>query len=238
MPDPDSAAGPGPDHGRSPSAGIGRLLARVAGIGIALSYLVGGTVVVIILAIAGLWEGFGRTTYVLQFLAACVYIYGTVWLALRFARQPGKRLGLVLAVLVLPAVVHLALAAFQTFDLRETVRTYAESEDPAAVDAAREELLALGRRSGRQHHIEELLAYLQQAEDDAARIHIIELLAEIAGSQEPVLEALRALRDAAAHDPARQKLYRIADDAIHRINPYEAQPQGRSPASDIRQAFG
>ncbi|MDT8322361.1 MAG: hypothetical protein RQ826_17740 [Xanthomonadales bacterium] len=198
-----------------------RMLAQVSGFAVFAAYLALGTLVLLGLLIGGLWEGFGRQSYVLMFLAAVVYVYGTAWLAFSFGMRPGRVRGVLLAVLVIPVVISLIPSAHEGMALKEAARVYVADEEPAAVSEARERLLSQGRRAGRHGYIDILLEELDAAESDAQRVRLVVMLGELSYQYEPVLERLRAIYRDSQDDPERRALYHAVVEAIRGVNPYE-----------------
>ncbi len=198
-----------------------RVLAQAAGFTVFAAYIAFGTLVLLMLLIGGLWEGFGRQSYVLMFLAAVVYVYGTAWVAFSFGMRPGRVRGVLLAVLVLPLMISQIPGFYADWKVREAARVYVADDDPAAVSEARERLLSQGRRSGRYGYIDILLDGLDAAESDPQRVRLVVMLGELSYQHEPVLERLRALYRESEDDPERKTLYHAVVEALRGVNPYE-----------------
>lgn len=199
-----------------------RFMLQLLGYAICIAVILVGGGALLILLIGGLWEGFSRTGYTIAFLALVLYILVTAWLAFRFARRPTKRVGLVLAGLVLPAVIYIAVSGGDRPDLRESARIYAANDDPGEVSEARATLLEHGARAGSPPHIRVLLEALQEAGDDAQRIRLVELLAELSRQNDSVIAELERLREATADDPERKPLHHAAGEALDKVDPYRS----------------
>jgi len=199
-----------------------RMIMRGLGFAICLVYLVLGTAIVVIVLIGGLWEGFNRAGYALGLVILCAYVYGTAWVAFRFGLKPARMHGLLLAALVAPVIILGARAALESRDLGEAATIYAENDDPEEVESARQAMLAKGRRAGRNDHVEALLTYLEQADDDTQRIRLVCMLGEVSYQYEPVLTALRMLREETHDDPDRRALNQAVEHALQGVNPYES----------------
>lgn len=198
-----------------------RLLLRLIGFTLAGAYVLIGTLVLLVLLIGGLWEGFGRQSYVLMFLGACLYVYGTAWVAFSFGRRPGRMRGLLLVLLVTPLVIHAARDAWHAVDLEEAAGVYARNGDPEAVATAREQLLAQGRRAGARDYVVVLHEALEAADNDHQRIRLVRLLGELSYQYEPLLESLRTLYRETGDDSGRSELHEATLEAIRDVNPYE-----------------
>ena len=201
-------------------------LIKIGAWSIGLAYLVYGTAVVGALGIAGLWEGFAHARFIARFAGIALYVYGTAALAFWVGARPRWVTGAVLLLLLVPAAVALVRGGGESRHLRETARTAVTAPDEVARADARDELLALGRRSGRQPHVDELLRLLRGAEDDQHRLRAVELLGALSYQRAPVLEELRGLERETRGDPARARLHEATVTAIHDINPYEPVPAG------------
>lgn len=195
---------------------------RFLGLFTMVTYLVFGSVILMMLFIIGAWEAFRRPTYVAGFLLAVGYVYGTAWLGWRVFRRPTPRQALLLGVLLLPVLFEMGRAylTHEAENLPETVAIYATSPDPEAVAAAGETLLEKGRRAGNPPQVRALLTQLGEAEDDATRIRLVEMLGELSYQNRDVLETLAALIEETRDDPARQALYEAARTAAGKVNPY------------------
>lgn len=223
------------------SLGATGVLVRGLGYVLCVAYAVIGSILVLLLAIGGLWEGFARAGFAAFFLAMVVYVYGTAYLAYRFARAPGRASALLLVVLVAPAVVYIASRAGDSIALRQAAETYALNEDPQAVEEARRRLLEPGRRAGRKDYVAILLDHLEAAEADPQRIRLVCMLGELSYQHEGVLEALRRLRDATQTDTARKDLHAAVERALLQVNPYEvarAGQQAREPEASADACSG
>ena len=198
-----------------------RVLAQASGFTVFAAYIALGTLVLLMLLIGGLWEGFARQSYVLMFLLAVVYVYGTAWLAFSFGMRPGRVRGVLLAVLVLPLVVSQIPGFYADWEVREAARVYVADEDPAAVSEARERLLSQGRRSGRYGYIDILLEGLHGASEDEQRIRLVNLLGELSYQHEPLLETLRKLYRETENEVGRKALHEATLGALRGVNPYE-----------------
>ncbi len=199
-----------------------RFVLQLLGYATCIAAILAGGGALFILLIGGLWEGFSRTGYTLAFLTLALYILVTAWLAFRFARRPTKRAGLVLAGLVLPAVIYIAVSGGDRPDLRESVRIYVANEDPDEVSEARATLLEHGRRAGNPPHVRALIEALQEADDDAQRIRVVELLAELSRQNASVIAELERLREATAGDPEREPLHHATGEALDQVDPYRS----------------
>ena len=196
-----------------------RVLARAIGFAIFAAYVTIGAFVLFMMMIGGFWEGFSRQSYVLMFMGMCMYVYGTAWIAYSFGRRPGRVRGVILAMLLIPAVVFMFRDSSGQAELNEAARIYIENSDPQAVDVAREQLLAQGRRTGEPRHLALLLEALHEATDDEQRRRMVLMLGALSYQNETVLESLRALRDETASDPQRQALHTAVIEAIRGVNP-------------------
>lgn len=201
-------------------------LVKVVAWSIGAAYLVYGTAVVGALGIAGLWEGFAHARFMARFAGIAVYVYGTAALAFWVGARPRWLSGAVLLLLLVPGAVALVRSDGESRHLRQTARIAVTAPDEAARADARKELLALGRRSGRQPHVDELLSLLRGARDDQHRLRTVELLGALSYQRAPVLDELRGLERETRGDPARASLHEATVTAIHGINPYEPTPEG------------
>ena len=196
-----------------------RVLAQGIGFAIFAAYVTIGAFVLFLLMVGGFWEGFSRQSYVLMFTGMCVYVYGTAWIAYSFGRRPGRVRGVILAMLLIPAVIFMFRDSSGQAELNEATLIYIENSDPQAVEEARELMLAQGRRAGRPHHLGLLIEALHEASDDEQRRRMVLMLGELSYQNEVVLESLRALRDETASDPQRQALHTAVIEAIRGVNP-------------------
>ena len=196
-----------------------RVLAQGIGFAIFATYVTIGSFVLFLLMIGGFWEGFSRQPYVLMFTGMCMYVYGTAWIAYSFGRRPGRVRGVLLAMLLIPAVIFMFRDSSGQAELNEAARIYIENSDPQAVEEARELMLAQGRRAGKPHHVALLLEALHEASNDEQRRRKVLMLGELSYQNEVVLESLRALRDETASDPQRQALHTAVIEAIRGVNP-------------------
>ena len=191
---------------RSPRQPISRLLWRCLGFGIGGLYLAMGTLVLYVLLIGGLWEGFGRASYVAMFLAMVVYVYATACVAFYFGLRPNKLSGVVLTVLLIPALA-LMLSTESTRSEQVTLaQDFVHASDPQQREAARHELLTLGQRAGQQAHVSTLLDELAAAETDSQRRRIVCLIGQLSHQHGPVIDALKALQHELGDDPQRALL--------------------------------
>jgi len=195
---------------------------RLLGLFTVVTYLVFGNLLLFVLYMGGAFVAFAQPTYVAGFLAAVVYVYGTIWVGWRLLRRPSPRLGLFLGVLLLPVLFEAGRSYLmhESENLAETVAVYAQSDDPQVVAAARETLLEKGRRAGNPPQVRLLLSHLEQAEEDATRIRLIELLGELSYQNQQLLDMLEALMDQTRDDPDRQAVYEAAREAAGKVNPY------------------
>jgi len=204
---------------------------RLFGFGTALLYLGLGSILVFMLLIGGLWEGFGRTGYVLYFFAVFIYVYGTAALALWLGFRPSKPRGILLAVLVIPGVLNVVLSSSpERSELREAAHVFVANEESAQAELARETLMASGRRAGRQGHVDILLEALALAKSDAERVRLVCVLGELSYQYEPLLNALRELKAATADDSGRSQLHEVVIHALVGVNPYEGMGPGQGAA--------
>lgn len=183
-----------------------RLLWRCLGFGIGSLYLAAGTLVLYVLLLGGLWEGFGRSSYTVTFLAMVLYVYGTAALGFYFGLRPGRLSGAILCLLLIPALVFLLSSESTQNHKRELVQAFVHADEPQVRDQARRELLSLGPRAGRQPHIDALLNELERAETDQQRQRIVCLLGRVSHQHPPVIEALEALYGKVSTDPQRSAL--------------------------------
>ena len=198
-----------------------RMLAWSAGLVICVGYIVIGTVIVLLLAIGGLWEGFARREFTLLFIATVIYVYGTAYLAFRFALEPRKPLGFLLLILVLPMLIYLASPDSNSRELRHAAENYALATDPEVVETARQRLVAHGRRAGHKDYIAVLLQHLDAAQSDRQRVRLVCMLGVLSYQHDAVQARLRELRAATRDDPNRGALRDAVERALLRINPYQ-----------------
>ncbi|MDQ2069209.1 hypothetical protein [Natronospira bacteriovora] len=203
--------------------GLARALAAVVG----MSFFTIGTFYLAILLIGGLWEGFGRGSFTAWFFLMLLYVYGTAFLAFHVACRPGLVRGLLLTILVLPAVGSFVQVAGTGGELTAAVDTFADNQDPEAVAEAEALLLKHQRRAGNPPHVQQLLFHLQNADSDRQRIRLVRLLARLTHQHEPSLELLRRLREETRGDPERAELHETVEEAIKAIRPpAPASPEG------------
>lgn len=194
--------------------------ARVVAWGIGAAYLLFGTPTVVALGIAGLWEGFAHRIFVLRFLGIAAYVFGTAALAFWVGARPSRLGAIALAALLVPGIVAVAGGAREDRTLRDTARQAITAPDEVTRQRATQELLALGQRSGRQPHVDELVRLLDEVERDEARTRIVELLGELSYQTRSVIEALHRVRDATRSDPSRATLYEAVLAALRKVDPY------------------
>lgn len=191
-----------------------RLLWRCLGFGIASLYLAAGTLMLYILLLGGLWEGFGRSSYTLMFLAMVIYVYGTAVLGFYFGLRPGRLSGAVLCVLLIPAIIFLFSGESTRSHKLQLVQAFVHAEEPHTRDKARKELLTLGPRAGHQTHVAALLEELERAETDHQRQRIACLLAHVSHQHPPVLESLATLHEEVSGDPQRSALKQQLEQSL------------------------
>ena len=203
------------------------LLLRLFGAVVALAYLVLGSVVVFMFLIGGLWAGFADRSVVLQFLGIVLYVYGTAALGVWIALRPAKGRAVMLAVLVVPGLVSIALVPDSgRGQAREAAEIFVANESAQQAEQARAVLLEHGRRAGRQPHVEILIDAPDEVDSDAERVRLVCVLGELSYLHEPLLEMLRGLAQTTGGDPERAELHEVARYALIGVNPYE----GMAPA--------
>lgn len=196
------------------------MAARLAAYVVAGAYLVLGTVMVIASAIAGLWQDFARRGFAVRPVVLAAYACGTAAIALRLATRPTPYVGLVFVVLIGPGVLSLARRRAEGRRLRETAHEAVMGVDEAARGSARRDLLAIGRRSGRQPHVDEIVSLFRGAGDDAVRLRAATLLGSLSCLSEEVLDELRRARAETAGDASRATLHAAVTVAMRLVDPY------------------
>ncbi len=219
----------GPSHSGAPLA---VLLMRLFGAVAALACLVLGSLIVFMMLIGGLWAGFADGGFVLMFFGVVVYVYGTAALGVWLTLRPAKGRAALLAVLVVPGLVSIALVPDGgRGEAREAAETFVANESAQQAEQARAVLLEHGRRAGRQSHVETLMDALDETDSDPERVRLVCVLGELSYQYEPLLEMLRDLERATTGDPERAELHEVARYALSGINPYE----GMAPAQGAAQ---
>jgi hypothetical protein len=183
-------------------------------------YLLLGTAVVVVLGIAGLWEGFAHRAFIARFLGITAYVYGTAGLAFWVGARPSRLGGAALVILILPGAVLLTRGARDSAQLRETARLAVTAPTEGAREQAGQELFALGRRAGRPPHVVALADLLERAVSDEIRLRVVPLLGALSYENARVTEALRALHAETKDDPARAELHGAVIEALREIDPY------------------
>lgn len=184
------------------------------------AYLLLGTAFLVALGIGGLWEGFAHRDYVVRFVAIGAYVYATAALAFWVGARQSRTGAVALAVLMVPVVVMVARGARDSASLEETARTAVTAPDAGAREEARRTLLALGQRSGRQPHVDELVRLLEDAETDEVRMRVVTLLGGLSYLYDGAIEPLRRLHAETRGDTARADLHAEVAAALRRIDPY------------------
>lgn len=195
-------------------------MAKVIAWGIGVTYLLFGIPVVLGLGIAGLWEGFAHRIFIFRFLVITAYVFGTAGLAFWVGVRPSRLGAIALAALMLPGIGAVMHGARERRDLGDTAREAITAPDKRTRDRSTEELLALGQRSGRQPHVDELLRLLDEVESDADRTRIVVMLGQLSYQNRSVIEALEYLRDATSKDPSRETLHQAVLEALRQVDPY------------------
>jgi hypothetical protein len=188
--------------------------------GVGAIYLLFGTTFIVALGIAGLWEGFAHRMFIFRFLGIVAYVFGTAGLAFWVGARPSRLGAIALAALMVPGIVSFVNGARASRDLADTARQAITAQDEPTRERARQELLVLGQRSGRQPHVAELVRLLDEVESDTARTRVVELLGRLSYQNRSVIEALHRLRDATRDDPSRGALHEAVLEALRQVDPY------------------
>lgn len=185
-----------------------------------------GSLLIVLTMIVGAMSGYVSNRDLLLFLILVAYVYSAAILAFWFGFRPSRPKGIVLAILLIPAISLHSAATLEELGKKRAARTYATSSDQEAIDRARAELLEIGRRSGNQGHVRVLLKHLKAAETDEERVRLVEILGQLSYKYEPLLRELRRLREETRGQSERTKLHQSVELAILEVNPYEDRPPG------------
>lgn len=153
-------------------------------------------------------------------LKVAAYVVGAVYLLLGTVMAVG--LGGALVLLLVPGVLTLARGWENDRRLRATAREAVLDADERVRGRARDALLALGRRSGRQPHVDEIVSVLRATEDDAIRARAVTLLGSLSYLGREVLDEFRGLHDETADDRSRASLHAAVSIAMQQVDPYGA----------------
>jgi hypothetical protein len=194
---------------------------------VAACFAVVGGAFVVALTIAVVWSGSGPYGSALAYLGYLAYVVGGAGAAVWVALHPTRLGAAALLVLLLPAVTSFARSTRRSRSLAAEARAAVGAADDDRRRLAAEALLELGRRSGRQPHVTELLGLLRTAPDDEQRERAAVLLGALTYENAPVLDELRALEAETRGDPDREVLHDAVVSSIRQIDPYGTAPPDR-----------
>lgn len=201
-----------------------RLIALIAGAVLALF----GSLIIVMLLIAGLWEGFARARYTLGFIAFSIYVLTTAGLSFYYAARKPNGLGWVLTFLYVPAIAALIwMQRSQAMSKRD--QAVAESfVDPAqAADAVTVTgpLVQIVETEEDYPAMEKLIRTLQTSDDLSVRLRIVSLFGGSSPANGHAHSALRNLYSEMAEKGSQagpEELRIAVRDAILTISPADS----------------
>lgn len=198
---------------------------KTVSFGLGLIYVLIGSIVLLLLLIIGVWEGFRNLGYTLSFMLIVVYVYGTAAFAFYAGSKPSITKGAFLLILILPSIWLGICNSQKEASIKNLAETYATSENREDVESAEKQLLESGKRAGANPAVVSLLEQLKEANSDVQKIHILEVLGKISYQYEPLLAHLRRMHSETKNDPNRAALHEAVEKAILEVNPYEDIPE-------------
>lgn len=196
---------------------------RVFGLIAAVTILVAGGIMLVMLFIFGAFVRFSEPLYATGFLLYVLWFLGTILIAIWLVVQPskGRAIGLALLLIPMPIALYIATPPRDETPI-QNARIFVANEDVEATEIARAVLLERGPRSDPDHVVTILLDAAKDAPDDAERIRLLCFLARVSYRHAPVIAYTRELKRISADDLERGHLYEVAVYVFSQVNPHEA----------------